>query len=93
MKSPVLGLTNDAGTAASLQKAGFMPNMGQSDIAALQQNPLTATLLDNGASGAIIGTVTGCRITSARFSLRARQIVAENVRFVCQRFNEGDPTS
>lgn len=92
-KSPVLGLTDDAGTAASLQKAGFMPNMGKSDISALQQQPLTATLLDNGEGGKIIGVVTGCRITSARFSLRARQIVAENVRFVCQRFNEGDPTA
>ena len=92
-KAPALGLNGEAGTASSLQKSGFMPNMGQSDIAALQQNPLTATLLDNGDGGKIIGIVTGCRITSARFSLRARQIVAENVRFVCQRFNEGDPTA
>lgn len=91
VKTPALALNgSDGGKAASLQKSGFMPNMGKSDIAALQQQPLTATLFDNGPGGGIIGQVSGCRIASARFSLRARQIVAENVRFVCQRFTEGE---
>ena len=81
-------LSNKPAYVGSLRSLQFMPKMGTADINALKQVNMTAKLFDSGAANQVLGHVEGCRITSARFSLRARQIVAENVRFVAQRFKE-----
>jgi hypothetical protein len=83
------GVSKDStALAQGMKEAGLMARIGNGDSAALTQALLVAKLYDAGANNAAIGEVSGVRVVSNRFSVRARQIVADNVRFVARRFKD-----
>ena len=82
------GVSKQAGSASGMKEAGLMAKIGNGDINALTQSVLVAKLYDAGSSNAQLGEVSGVRVVSNRFSVRARQIVADNVRFVARRFRD-----
>lgn len=83
------GVSKESGLAQGMKEAGLMAKVGNGDINALTQLVLVAKLYDAGTgSNVAIGEVSGVRVASNRFSVRARQIVADNVRFVAQRFKD-----
>lgn len=75
------------GSLKSNDNNNIFPQMGISDIQALNKAVMTAKIID-ALSNNTLATVTGVRAASKSFSVRARQIVGENVRFVAQRVRD-----
>ncbi len=69
------------------ENSNIFPQMGISDRNALEKAVMTAKILD-GLTQAAVATVEGVRAASKSFSVRARQIVGENVRFVARRVRD-----
>ncbi len=78
------GVSGLPGEYGSLKGIGVFPQIGLGDIIALKTLPMNAKLFDS-LSDTQIGLISGVRASSKNFSIRARQIVGENVRFVAKR--------
>lgn len=84
------GVSGRQGVHGSLKDLNIFAKVGLGDAQALLKLPMTAKLFDSmpNGGGKQIAQVEGVRAVSKNFSIRARQIVGENVRFMAIRVKD-----